>query len=152
MKQRSVGSLIDKGYRTRRKIKASRASVFRALTTKKGLGGWWTHIVSGSLSQGGRLRLEFEGLDEHIIMQINTMKRPSTLNWICVEHTSLPEWNGTNIHFSLKEIAKNNCELDFAHVGLVPDLACYRDCKNGWIYFLESLVSYVETGKGQAFA
>ena len=149
--QRKAKSVSPKGYQSRLRINAGSGEVFRALSTRKGLQGWWTTLVKGEFVKGGKIRFEFEGLDEHIVMQVDETKKSSEVVWTCLEHTSLPEWDGTKIHFDLKETAKNSCELDFAHIGLVPKLTCYQDCKSGWDYFLSSLVDYVESGKGQPY-
>ena len=39
--------------------------------------------------------------------------------------------------------------LYFRHQGLTPELECFDMCHEGWTHYLDSLVSYVETGQGQ---
>lgn len=125
--------------------------VFDAVATLEGLRGWWTARASGSAAKGGTIRLEFEGMDEHIDMRVLAAERPTEVAWSLLEHTSLEEWTGTTVRFALTPRGKNACRLTFCHQGLSPKLACYEDCEAGWEHFLDSLVSLVETGKGSPF-
>ena len=58
------------------------------------------------------------------------------------------EWTGTEISFELSE-KDHKTELLFTHLGLVPSIECYDACTGGWIFYLNSLVSLITTGKGQ---
>jgi uncharacterized protein YndB with AHSA1/START domain len=125
--------------------------LFDCIATREGLRGWWTSLVSGSDAVGGTLHLEFEGMVEHIDMYVEAAQRPSKVVWSIVEHSSLDEWTGTKVCFTLSAKGANACTLTFRHDGLSPKLACYEDCEAGWDHFLGSLVSFVERGKGEPF-
>ena len=141
-----------RSYAQRLRIKAPPECVFDAVTTLKGLRGWWTSRVSGSpAAQGGDVRFEFEGLDEYIVMRVDGAERPTSVLWTCVVHTGLDDWNGTQVRFQVEACKDGECELAFEHVGLTPKLDCYEDCEAGWGHFLSSLVTYVERGKGTPF-
>jgi uncharacterized protein YndB with AHSA1/START domain len=125
--------------------------VYDAIATLEGLRGWWTPMASGSAKPGGTIRLEFEGMDEHIDMRVDAATRPARVVWTILEHTSLEEWAETKVSFSLEPSAEGECVLSFRHEGLSPKLACYEDCEAGWEHFLGSLVSLAERGKGSPF-
>ena len=57
------------------------------------------------------------------------------------------EWNNTKNIF---EISANDgkTQIRFSHEGLVPEIECYKDCSNGWNYYLQSLQNLLSTGKG----
>ena len=133
-------------------IHASRDLVFDAIAGVEGIRAWWTPLVSGTATVGTELRLEFEGLDEYILLQIDKVSPPSFLQWTCLKHSDLPEWDGTKIAFDLQALSKEICELRFRHAGLTPKLTCYGHCKIGWDHFLASVVSYVERGIGMPFS
>jgi Activator of Hsp90 ATPase homolog 1-like protein len=144
--------VVQGDYTTRVTFRAPRERVFDAIATPGGVRSWWTTSVRGSGEAGGELRLEFEGLDEYIVLRVEKASRPFTVQWSCVVHSSLPEWAGTKMLFDLVERTPDECELSFRHVGLAPQLECYEDCRLGWDHFLMSLVGYAERGRGTPWA
>lgn len=132
-------------------VDASCDCTFEAIATLDGLRRWWTPLVSGSDQPGGKLRLAFKGLDEHIGMRVVVWRRPSRVEWEVIEHSSLPEWAGTTIRFDISARGRRSCTVIFTHGGLRPHLACYEDCEVGWNHFLDSVVSLAVEGKGQPF-
>ena len=142
---------MAKNYIKKLTISAPCEDVFNAVATLKGLRGWWTSIVAGKDRSLGKLKLGFEGMDEHIIMDVVELEAWTRIKWQCEIHSSLEDWAGTEPIFSFHAKPKDRTELVFVHLGLVPSLECYGDCKLGWDHFLMSLKSYCETGKGHPF-
>ena len=124
---------------------------FDAIATLDGLRGWWTPLATGSDQPGGTIRLEFEGMDEHIDLRVVIRRRPAEVAWLLLEHTSLGEWAGTTVRFALRPLDESRCTVEFRHEGLSPRLACYEDCEAGWDYFLGSLVALAQDGIGRPF-
>jgi len=59
------------------------------------------------------------------------------------------EWNGTKIVW---KISKRDylTQIDFTHIGLVPEIECYDNCVKGWNqYVKESLFKLITEGKGK---
>jgi uncharacterized protein YndB with AHSA1/START domain len=135
-------------YTQRIAIAAPRERVWEAIARLEGIRGWWTTRAFGSEK---RIRLEFDGLDEHIDMRVLASERPAHVLWEIEEHTSLDEWAGTRVHFDLVAKDAKSSLLEFRHEGLTPKLVCYYDCHAGWDHFLGSLVSLVESGAGEPF-
>lgn len=131
-------------------LAAPAGKVFSALTTLRGLRGWWTPNVSGSPA-GGEVVFRFSGLNEEIIMRVDRASPSSEVGWTCIRHDSLPEWAGTTVTFLLQSTGLTQCVLRFRHAGLTPRLECYDECEAGWIHFLASLRAYVEHGRGRPF-
>lgn len=143
---------MAEGLTRRLTIAAPATEVFDAVATLEGLRGWWTSLVSGDTSVGGAVQLRFQGLDEQIVMRVDSAEHGRLLAWTCLENSGHPEWQSTEITFTLEAISAESTLLDFEHRGLVPSLACYETCEVGWDHFLASIASYVETGRGAPFA
>jgi len=59
------------------------------------------------------------------------------------------EWTGTDVVFEIVDIG-NSTQINFTHIGLVPEVECYENCVKGWAhYFTVSLFQLLTTGKGQ---
>jgi len=58
------------------------------------------------------------------------------------------EWNNTELVF---EISADNdlTQINFTHVGLVPEIECYGSCVKGWDQYVKgSLFKLITEGKG----
>lgn len=133
-------------YARRLVIHAARESVFEAIATLDGPRHWWTTIVTGSAAAGGELHFGFAGLDEQMIMHVETVRPPAEVAWSCIAHTRDDEWTGSTLRFRLAERGPEGCALDFRHTGIDPDLVA-----DGWEHFLDSLAAYAEHGEGSPY-
>lgn len=62
--------------------------------------------------------------------------------------TDKDEWTNTKIVFAIAE-KDGKTEMDFTHVGLVPQAECYSSCTKGWDYYIKgSLFKLLTEGKG----
>jgi uncharacterized protein YndB with AHSA1/START domain len=132
-------------------INAPVADLFDAIATRNGIAAWWTPLISGTVGLRKEFQLGFEGLDEIIRIRVDEARNPKIVRWTVREHSGLPEWNGTSIAFALTKLEARKTTLHFQHNGLVPQLACYRDCRAGWDHFLDSLASVAAGSPGSPF-
>jgi hypothetical protein len=66
------------------------------------------------------------------------------LHWL----SDKKEWNHTKINWDISQRG-DKTQIDFTHIGLVPGIECYNDCKKGWDFFIqESLFKLITEGKG----
>jgi len=135
----------DEDYRATLEFTAPPEAVFAALTTLRGVAGWWTD-ATGDGGPGGELRFFF-GDDVPAVMRVDEAT-PTLVRWTCLSYAPLPDWAGTTITFALSPRSDGGSELAFQHRGLTPQVECYAMCKDGWDHFLPSLRAYVETGQG----
>lgn len=120
--------------------------VFSALTKQDEIAGWWTDDLSvtpeiGSLAEfrftrwgAGILRLEVAELDQN-----------AKVRWISRQVP--PQWTGTSVTWQLTPV-HNGTRVVFTHDGFARVDAAYESTRRNWQYFLDSLKSYLETGKG----
>jgi Activator of Hsp90 ATPase homolog 1-like protein. len=58
------------------------------------------------------------------------------------------EWTNTTIIFDISRHS-NQTHIKFTHVGLLPDIECYKDCTKGWEYYIKrSLFKLLTEGEG----
>ena len=69
----------------------------------------------------------------------------STLNFLKDQN----EWTGTKISFEIAE-QDGTTHIEFTHVGLVPEVECYKDCTLGWNRYINgSLLYLLSEGTGR---
>ncbi len=132
--------------RHRVEISASPEAVFKAVATKEGLSNWWTRDgVRGDSSEGSKLEFYFGSPDPAAVMEVTGMKSDRQIAWSCVEGES--EWVGTKLTFDLTPKDATTVVL-FTHADWRSPSEFMAHCSARWAYFLLSLKSYVEVGKG----
>ena len=140
----------SKGFSASFAVDQSPKEVFEAVNNVR---GWWSENLDGNTDELGAT-FKFQYKDIHRSTQkITELVSDKKVVWHVIDSRlnfveDKAEWRGTDIVF---EISKKNgkTELQFTHVGIVPEIECYDKCSRGWsIYVGESLRSLITTGKG----
>jgi uncharacterized protein YndB with AHSA1/START domain len=138
-------------------LEANPDAVYAALTTPKGLRGWWTQDCDVATEVGGDLHFRFACSHKH--MRIERLEPDREVRWLCTgahiavgQLTHKDEWVGTQLVFHLSPDGEGRTRLDFEHRGLVPAFECYDLCSDGWGHYLGSLQRFVATGRGTPYA
>lgn len=114
---------------------------------------WWARNFSGRAEKlNDRFTVRFgDTFVDFLITEYIPAKKvvwkvtDCNLHWIKAKK----EWNGTEVVF---EISAENAmsKISFTHVGLVPDVECYKDCETGWTgHITQSLADLINKGKGK---
>ncbi len=128
-------------------INVPRQKVFEALTTLKGLAGWWTTQTGGDTKSGGVIEFRFgeQFLNKMKVLELN----PNELvTWECV--SGPPDWIGNKISFQLDE-NDGKTRVRFEHSDWKEAGDFYASCSFSWGRYMESLRQLCQTGKGEAF-
>lgn len=128
-------------------IKAAPNAVFDALTTMRGLSGWWTSTTDGDASAGGVIHFHFGG-KARIDAKVVELKRGELVLWEVIDAHA--DWIGTKIRFDLKQDGDITVVI-FKHEGWKDPTAFMHHCSTKWATFLVSLKLLLETGAGTPF-
>jgi len=130
-------------------VSAPLEPVYEAVATKEGVSEWWTRGgVQGDSSQGSKLEFFFGQPEPAAVMEVIRLDPAGHVEWRCIEGAD--EWVGTKLTFDLTRKDGETVVL-FAHADWRSPSEFMAHCSARWAYFLLSLKSLVETGKGTPF-
>lgn len=139
-----AASSTSKSIHHRLLIETPVETVYGALTTQKGLAGWWTPETIAQPEVGSILRFSF-GPDYFKEMKVEELKPYSRVKWLCLK--GYEEWIGTKMTFELEPHRKGTV-LFFHHDGWKDYTPEFASCSYDWAMFFRSLKRLCETGKG----
>jgi uncharacterized protein YndB with AHSA1/START domain len=116
--------------------------VFEAVSTTKGLRGWFTDDVAADTRVGGVVEL---GFNKHTVvfrMEVAELERPQRLIWKCVGGPD--EWVGTTLTFELAAAPRNACRARFTHAGWASVDGEFALCNTTWGHLMHLLKAYAE--------
>lgn len=114
--------------------------VFRALTTIKGLRGWWVSETTGDARRGGTIDFGF------CRMRVVGATPGRSVRWRCVSGPA--EWVGTTVTFRLVWKDGQTFVL-FKHAGWKKPVEFMHHCSTKWATFLLSLRDLLEKSRGR---
>lgn len=129
-------------------IHAAPERVYRALTTGKGLSGWWTTRVRAPEAVGGVISFQFTA-EFGPEMEITRLEPKRRVEWKCVAGHA--NWKDNTFSFTLDE-RNGETGLTFEQV-YAQELTdeVYGTYNFNWGYYLGSLKQLCETGSGTPF-
>lgn len=127
-------------------IAAPPERTYEAVATADGISQWWTRDgVVGESREGSELAFYFGQPEPAAVMEVTGLRPPAEVHWACVGGAE--EWVGTTLSFELAPGDGETAVL-FTHAGWRSPSEFMAHCSARWAYFLLSLKSYLETGKG----
>jgi uncharacterized protein YndB with AHSA1/START domain len=127
-------------------VAAALDQVYSAIATKAGLSDWWTRDgVRGESKEGSTIEFYFGQPEPAAVMEVTRLDPDGQVSWSCVGGAD--EWVGTKLSFTLTPKDDETVVL-FTHAGWRDPSDFMAHCSARWAYFLLSLKSLVETGKG----
>ena len=130
-------------------ISAPLESVYEAVATTEGISEWWTRDgVRGKSVEGSNLQFFFGQPEPAAVMEVIRLGTDGHVGWRCV--AGADEWVGTKLDFDLAHKDGETVVL-FTHADWREPTEFMAHCSARWAYFLLSLKSYAENGKGTPF-
>ena len=124
------------------RIHAAPDQVFKALSTKDGLQGWFTAKVDGNVGEGHDVRMHFEGKESfgwHFAQVTSDRVR-----WNCTEGPGSAR--GTTATYLLKAEGRDTI-LECDHDGWPEGHEALATCNTLWGTLMDRLKAFAETGK-----
>lgn len=118
---------------------------FNALTQQDAIACWWTNDLSVKPEVGSLAEFCFRQRAFVIQLEIAELDAGEKVHWILRQ--GAPNWVGTSVTWQLTPV-QNGTKLVFSHDGFAQADEPYESTRRTWEYFLDSLKSYLETGKG----
>jgi uncharacterized protein YndB with AHSA1/START domain len=127
-------------------IAAAPQRVFKALTQPNEIGGWWTNDLNAAPEAGTLAEFRFGEWGDFVLrFEVAELDRDEKVHWI--SRRGPPHWAGTSVTWHLTPV-QNGTRVVFTHDGFAQADEVFEQTRGNWDYFLDSLKSYVETGKG----
>lgn len=113
---------------------------------------WWVKDISGKTEKlndkfhipMGKTFIDFQISELVPNKKVVWKVTDSDIHWL----KDKKEWNGTEVVFEISE-KEDSTQIDFTHIGLVPEIECYTVCEEGWNgHITKSLVKFINEGKG----
>lgn len=130
-------------------VEADEQTVFKALSTSEGVGGWWSNRTEGPDGVGSTMKVAFP--DAPITFDFEVVEeRPSTgVTWKTL--SGPPEWADTTISFEIQSDAEGNRSVLFSHDGWASTEDSYPFITYSWAQILPRLKQLVDEGKPDPF-
>ena len=147
-------------------IQAPKEKIYAAITTQRGLAGWWTPDTKTTAEVGSTARFTF-GQGYFKEMKITKLQPFEQVEWFCV--AGADEWKETTLSFNLQTGDKK--DMLTAHPEMEDQIRqqkkgdqltlvifchdwreytpMFAECNYTWGRFLRSLKLLCETGKGR---
>ena len=141
----------NKNYNATITVSQSAHEAFKSINS---VSNWWTENLEGdSKNLNGVFTVDF-GNDSFVTHKLIEVIPDKKVLWL-VTDCNLPwlkdktEWTNTTMSFEISPKG-NSTEINFTHIGLVPEVECYHSCVKGWDQYVQgSLFKLITEGTGQ---
>jgi len=120
--------------------------VYQALTEADGIAQWWTKHVKAEPTVGSVAEFGFYGGEAIFKFKVDTLATGEKVYW-SVLGGGPPDWEGTTVTWDLTEV-DNGTKVLLGHRNYQTTEGSFASVGYNWAFFLTSLKSYLEEGKG----
>ena len=122
-------------------IEAAPQRVWGAITQQDEIVQWWAYEARVTPEVGSLAEFRFRQGAFVMQFEVAELDQDEKVRWIS---KSPPQWAGSSVTWRLTPV-HNGTKLIFTHDGFAQ---VDERTRGAWVYFLASLKSYLETGKG----
>ena len=122
-------------------IEAAPQRVWGAITKPDEIVQWWAYEARVKPEVGSLAEFRFRQGAFVMQFEVTELDQDKKVHWIS---KSPPQWAGSSVTWQLTPV-HNGTKLIFTHNGFAQ---VDERIRGAWVYFLASLKSYLETGKG----
>ena len=126
-------------------IEAAPQRVWGAITEPDEIVQWWAYEARVTPEVGSLGEFRFRPPAGVLQFEVAELDQDEKVHWI--SRQGPPHWAGTSVTWQLTPV-QNGTKLVFTHDGFAQVDEGYEQTRGNWKYFLASLKSYLETGKG----
>jgi uncharacterized protein YndB with AHSA1/START domain len=126
-------------------IEATPQRVWGALTKPEEIVQWWAYEARVKPEVGSLGEFRFRPPAGGLKFEVAELDAGEKVHWI--SRQGPPHWAGTSVTWKLTPY-QNGTTVVFTHDGLAQADEVFERTRGNWEYFLASLKSYLETGKG----
>jgi uncharacterized protein YndB with AHSA1/START domain len=126
-------------------IKTTSERLYEAITTQKGLAGWWTPQVKAEPIMGALN--EFHFVETTLKFRVDKLE-PHHVAWLSVQVPT--DWEGTQVLFDITP-EDDTVNLRFSHIGFASTGGSFGVTSYSWAQYLRSIKLLLETGEGEPF-
>jgi uncharacterized protein YndB with AHSA1/START domain len=125
-------------------IEAAPQRVWGAITQQDEIVQWWAYEARVKPEVGSLAEFRFRQGAFVMQFEVAQLDADEKVRWIS---KSPPQWAGSSVTWQLTPV-HNGTKLIFTHDGFAQVDEGDERLRGAWVYFLASLKSYLETGKG----
>ena len=128
-------------------IEATPGCAWSSLTKQDELARWCTNDLNASPEVGSLVEFRFGEWGDFVLrFEVAELDEGSKVHWVS-RLSPFAQWAGTSVTWQLEPV-RNGTQVVFTHDGFAQVDEAYELTRGIWEYFLASLKSYLETGKG----
>ncbi|HEX9508979.1 MAG TPA: SRPBCC domain-containing protein [Puia sp.] len=124
----------------------------RAFESISRVSEWWAKNFEGNSQKPGDVFTVHFG-ETFVTFKVVEVVADKIFTWQVIDchlHwlADKKEWKDTKIKWEVST-HDHATQIDFTHIGLVPEIECYDNCTKGWSFYVkESLFKLITEGKG----
>lgn len=127
-------------------IKTTPERLYEAITTQKGLAGWWTPRVKAEPTVGTISEFHFSGLT--VKFRVDKLESGRHVAWSSVQVP--PDWDGTHVLFDITPDG-DVVNLRFSHIGFASQGGSFAVTSYSWAQYIRSIKLLLEIGEGEPY-